>query len=164
MNDKYEYLPLETEDKPKFKIGDVLTNNETIKDVSVRKFTQEFMLDLKIGAEEPAEECGTKAHEQMEKTMNKITIELPASAVVQAAKEAKVKTELETSKKVIGTIYNAAGIKYDRMEYKSVKAAKQALQQPQFLGMTMRIYVLENVITTNIPLVSTMKKAKAAKK
>lgn len=86
--------------------------------------------------------------------MNKdITIKIPASAVVQAAKEAKVKTDLQNSKKVLAVTFRGNGDKYDVANFKSVAAAEKSLQQPSRLGMTIKVYELVSTKTTDIPLI-----------
>jgi len=134
-----------------------------VTDISLVGIYDEIMDESIPDFKTRGEECKYVLEQQKEKKENpmnpttkrevKSAVQTLSDALCTETKVAKVKTEFESRFSVHGTIYDRYGNELDTIGFKSVKAAKRHMQQPENLGRTMTIHQEIKAITTNIPIV-----------
>jgi len=86
----------------------------------------------------------------------KITIEIDANLVNQAAVEEDTRTDLGKCLPTVVLIFDAAGNYYDTVRaegWSTPRKVKEQLQQPKYLGFTFKFFKLHKTYTTDIPIV-----------
>ena len=87
---------------------------------------------------------------------DKTTVEVKVNGVdvLKSTKATKAKTALQLSKKYQGTLFSANGYTYANANFDTKKQARKFMQQPGQLGLTLKLWKADSIITTNIPIVT----------